>query len=155
MIIIIIIIIIIVIVIIIVIIIIVVVVLFQETDDAFYIVELADILLKHKKWVSLLPRVEPFYGRYLNAPLSLMNIIKSLQILCNFLEMPCFIVSLSAQVIWSSILCPLMRMNFIEVSIGFSTVALIDLISADITHCYTQFKPFGNKTFCSRYFYII
>ena len=61
-----------VIVIIIVIIIIVVVVLFQETDDAFYVVELADILLKHKKWVSLLPRVEPFYGRYLNAPLSLI-----------------------------------------------------------------------------------
>ena len=32
-------------------------------DDAFYIVNLADVLLKHKKWVSLLPRVEPFYGK--------------------------------------------------------------------------------------------
>ena len=34
----------------------------KDPDDAFYIVDLADVLLKHKKWVSLLPRVEPFYG---------------------------------------------------------------------------------------------
>lgn len=38
----------------------------EETDDAFYVVELADILLKHKKWVSLLPRVEPFYAMKCN-----------------------------------------------------------------------------------------
>lgn len=38
--------------------------LFQETDDAFYIVDVADVLLKHKKWVTLLPRVEPFYGKW-------------------------------------------------------------------------------------------
>lgn len=42
--------------------IIVVEILPQDTDDAFYIVDLADVLLKHQKWVSLLPRVEPFYG---------------------------------------------------------------------------------------------
>lgn len=45
--------------------IIVVEILPQDTDDAFYIVDLADVLLKHQKWVSLLPRVEPFYGWYL------------------------------------------------------------------------------------------
>ena len=27
--------------------------------------DLADVLLKHQKWISLLPRVEPFYGWYL------------------------------------------------------------------------------------------
>lgn len=45
--------------------IIVVEILPQDTEDAFYIVDLADVLLKHQKWVSLLPRVEPFYGWYL------------------------------------------------------------------------------------------
>lgn len=38
----------------------------EDSDDAFYIVDLADILLKHKKWVSLLPRVEPFYAMKCN-----------------------------------------------------------------------------------------
>jgi len=40
---------------------------FQEKDDAFYVVDLGDILLKHRKWVSQLPRVEPFYGTYLRS----------------------------------------------------------------------------------------
>lgn len=38
----------------------------EETDDAFYIVDVADLLLKHKKWVTLLPRVEPFYAMKCN-----------------------------------------------------------------------------------------
>lgn len=38
----------------------------EDSDDAFYIVDLADVLLKHKKWVSLLPRVEPFYAMKCN-----------------------------------------------------------------------------------------
>lgn len=38
----------------------------EDPDDAFYIVDLADVLLKHKKWVSLLPRVEPFYAMKCN-----------------------------------------------------------------------------------------
>lgn len=48
----------------------------QDSDDAFYIVDLADILLKHKKWVSLLPRVEPFYGKFSKIPEGICNIVK-------------------------------------------------------------------------------
>lgn len=47
----------------------------QDSDDAFYIVDLADILLKHKKWVSLLPRVEPFYGKFSKIPLKVFVIL--------------------------------------------------------------------------------
>lgn len=38
----------------------------EDCDDAFYIVDLADVILKHKKWVQLLPRVEPFYAMKCN-----------------------------------------------------------------------------------------
>lgn len=38
----------------------------EEKDDAFYVIDLADILLKHSKWVSQLPRVEPFYAMKCN-----------------------------------------------------------------------------------------
>jgi len=38
----------------------------EDCDDAFYIVDMADVILKHKKWVQLLPRVEPFYAMKCN-----------------------------------------------------------------------------------------
>lgn len=38
----------------------------EDSDDAFYIVDLADVILKHKKWAQLLPRVEPFYAMKCN-----------------------------------------------------------------------------------------
>ena len=36
---------------------------------------MADILLKHKKWVSLLPRVEPFYGKFSRIPLKVFLVL--------------------------------------------------------------------------------
>lgn len=50
----------------------------EETDDAFYIVNLADVLLKHKKWVSLLPRVEPFYAMKCNTDPVLLKMLTGL-----------------------------------------------------------------------------
>ena len=37
----------------------------QDPDDAFFIGDLGDVVVKHKKWLKSLPRVEPFYGKYL------------------------------------------------------------------------------------------
>ncbi|EDV23538.1 uncharacterized protein TRIADDRAFT_27475 [Trichoplax adhaerens] len=34
----------------------------KDKDDPFYIVNVGNILKKHKTWLSLLPRVEPFYA---------------------------------------------------------------------------------------------
>ena len=63
----------------------------QDSDDAFYIVDLADILLKHKKWVSLLSRVEPFYGKFVKIP---MKVFYYSQVILSRL-LPGFILLLS------------------------------------------------------------
>lgn len=52
----------------------------EDTDDAFYIVDLADVLLKHQKWVSLLPRVEPFYAMKCNNDPVLLKMLTGLGI---------------------------------------------------------------------------
>jgi len=36
----------------------------QDKHDAFYVGDLGDIIRKYKNWVTLLPRVEPFYGTF-------------------------------------------------------------------------------------------
>ncbi|XP_078362453.1 ornithine decarboxylase-like [Oculina patagonica] len=52
----------------------------EDSDDAFYIVDLADVLLKHKKWVSLLPRVEPFYAMKCNTDPVILKMLTGLGI---------------------------------------------------------------------------
>lgn len=34
----------------------------STSDDAFYVVDIADIIRKHKTWSTSLPRVKPFYA---------------------------------------------------------------------------------------------
>ncbi|EDO44188.1 predicted protein [Nematostella vectensis] len=50
----------------------------EEKDDAFYIVDLADVVLKHKKWVQLLPRVEPFYAMKCNNDPAVLKLLAGL-----------------------------------------------------------------------------
>ncbi|XP_015750284.1 PREDICTED: ornithine decarboxylase-like [Acropora digitifera] len=52
----------------------------EEKDDAFYVVDLGDILLKHKKWVSQLPRVEPFYAMKCNNDPNVLKLLATLGI---------------------------------------------------------------------------
>lgn len=52
----------------------------DEKDDAFYVVDLGDILLKHKKWVSQLPRVEPFYAMKCNNDPNVLKLLATLGI---------------------------------------------------------------------------
>lgn len=52
----------------------------EDIDDAFYIVDLADVLLKHKQWVSLLPRVEPFYAMKCNNDPTILKLLTGLGI---------------------------------------------------------------------------
>lgn len=35
-------------------------------EDAFYILDLGDIIRKHKEWILSMPRVTPFYGKLLH-----------------------------------------------------------------------------------------
>ena len=37
--------------------------LFQFKEDAFIVVDIGDVLKKHKKWLEELPRVKPYFGR--------------------------------------------------------------------------------------------
>lgn len=39
---------------------------FDEQEDPFYVVDLSDIERKLQGWKNKLPRVEPFYGDYIN-----------------------------------------------------------------------------------------
>ena len=34
----------------------------QETEEAFYLFDVGDVILKYKTWLEKLPRVTPFYG---------------------------------------------------------------------------------------------
>ena len=38
---------------------------FQIQEEAFYVCDIGDIVRKHKEWKMKLPRVEPFYGKYM------------------------------------------------------------------------------------------
>lgn len=33
-------------------------------EEAFYVLDVGDIVRKHKVWKSLMPRVHPFYGKF-------------------------------------------------------------------------------------------
>ena len=35
---------------------------FQETEEAFYLFDVGDVILKYNAWLEKLPRVTPFYG---------------------------------------------------------------------------------------------
>lgn len=35
-------------------------------EDGFFICDISDIVEKYQKWVSVMPRVKPFYGEFLN-----------------------------------------------------------------------------------------
>jgi len=50
----------------------------EDSDDAFYIVDMADVILKHKKWVQLLPRVEPFYAMKCNDDPMILKLLAGL-----------------------------------------------------------------------------
>ena len=34
----------------------------QHSEDAFFVADLGDIIIKYQTWKELLPRVDPFYG---------------------------------------------------------------------------------------------
>ncbi|KAG0272427.1 hypothetical protein BGZ95_011828 [Linnemannia exigua] len=35
-----------------------------EADNAFYIADLGEVYRQHLRWKSLLPRIEPFFGKF-------------------------------------------------------------------------------------------
>ena len=35
-----------------------------EQEEAFYVLDVGDVIRKHKEWKLKLPRVQPFYGKY-------------------------------------------------------------------------------------------
>lgn len=35
----------------------------KEQEDAFYILDVGDIVEKHRTWLSKIPRVEPHFGK--------------------------------------------------------------------------------------------
>jgi hypothetical protein len=38
----------------------------EQEEDAFYIADLGEILRQYRRWMELLPRIEPFYGNLMN-----------------------------------------------------------------------------------------
>ncbi|CAB4027735.1 ornithine decarboxylase-like, partial [Paramuricea clavata] len=52
----------------------------KSEDDAFYCVDIGDILKKHEKWKYLLPRIEPFYAIKCNTDPVILELMVNLGI---------------------------------------------------------------------------
>lgn len=50
----------------------------KRQEDAFYVVDLQDIILKHHKWVTELPRVTPYYAVKCNSSKVVLEILAGL-----------------------------------------------------------------------------
>lgn len=50
----------------------------QETEDAFFIADLGEIVKKHLRWIAMMPRVEPFYAVKCNNEPGILQILASL-----------------------------------------------------------------------------
>eukprot|EP00090_Calanus_glacialis_P022138 TRINITY_DN3415_c0_g1_i1.p1 TRINITY_DN3415_c0_g1~~TRINITY_DN3415_c0_g1_i1.p1 ORF type:complete len:445 (+),score=87.63 TRINITY_DN3415_c0_g1_i1:293-1627(+) len=50
----------------------------QGTEDAFFIADLGEIVKKHLRWISMMPRVEPFYAVKCNNESGILQILASL-----------------------------------------------------------------------------
>ncbi|XP_074600758.1 ornithine decarboxylase-like [Brevipalpus obovatus] len=50
----------------------------KRQEDAFYVVDLEDILLKHRNWVLAMPRVNPFYAIKCNSSRVVLEILAGL-----------------------------------------------------------------------------
>jgi ornithine decarboxylase len=50
----------------------------EDPDDAFFIGDLGDIVAKHKKWLTSLPRVEPFYAVKCNPDRNVVKLLAGL-----------------------------------------------------------------------------
>lgn len=47
-------------------------------EEAFYVLDVGDIVKKHQIWKELLPRVEPFYAVKCNDSLTVLEVLASL-----------------------------------------------------------------------------
>lgn len=47
-------------------------------EDAFFVIDLADVLRKHKKWMTLFPRIKPYYAVKCHDNLPVMELLASL-----------------------------------------------------------------------------
>jgi len=50
----------------------------EEKDDAFFVLDLGDIVRKYEKWRALLPRVEPFYAVKCNETPAVLQVLAGL-----------------------------------------------------------------------------
>eukprot|EP00058_Branchiostoma_floridae_P024114 XP_002609604.1 hypothetical protein BRAFLDRAFT_125023 [Branchiostoma floridae] len=50
----------------------------DDKDDAFFVCDLGDVVNKYKKWVSRLPRVEPFYAVKCNDSPHVLQVLANL-----------------------------------------------------------------------------
>jgi len=50
----------------------------EDKDDAFFVMDLGDIVRKYQKWRSLLPRVDPFYAVKCNENPAVLQTLASL-----------------------------------------------------------------------------
>lgn len=44
-------------------------------EDAFYVVDIDDILIKHRNWIQNLPRVRPYYAVKCNSSRAILEIL--------------------------------------------------------------------------------
>lgn len=51
-----------------------------NSEDAFYVVDIQDILRKHKKWLLNMPRVQPFYAVKCNPSPIVLELLSALGI---------------------------------------------------------------------------
>ncbi|XP_038057602.1 ornithine decarboxylase-like [Patiria miniata] len=50
----------------------------EDSDDAFFIGDLGDVVAKHRKWISSLPRVDPFYAVKCNPDRNVIKLLAGL-----------------------------------------------------------------------------
>ena len=61
-----------------------------NSEDAFYVVDIQDILRKHKKWLLNMPRVQPFYAVKCNPSPIVLELLSSLGIGFDCASKVCF-----------------------------------------------------------------
>ena len=88
---------------------------FQETEEAFYLFDVGDVILKYNAWLEKLPRVTPFYGesplgkgRHLTAawwqpPIWLANVRAAG--LCRMQRRDIYILCANCKVTWAPLKC--------------------------------------------------
>lgn len=83
-------------------------------EDAFYVVDVQDILKKHKTWLINMPRVKPFYAIKCNTSPIVLELLASLGIGFDCASKVCFLKPVMLNLSCKSPYCFANRVNWTQ-----------------------------------------